>query len=71
VQNESVAASDELVLTTGEVAALLRLSDVTVRRLVRRGVLPRVPGLRVMLIPADAVHDLASGRTVRRGEPGR
>jgi excisionase family DNA binding protein len=54
------------VLTTGEVSAVLRVSEVTARRMVRRGVLPRVPGLRVVLIPRVAVERMVGGeRPVR------
>ena len=48
-------ALDPAVLTPCEVGAILRVSDVTVRRLVSRGILPRIPGVRVILIPRVAV----------------
>lgn len=40
---------------------MLRVSDVTVRRLVLRGYLPRVAGVRVVLIPRSAVERLIDG----------
>jgi excisionase family DNA binding protein len=49
------------VLTPTEVGALLRVSDSTVRRLVRRGLLPRLAGIGVMLIPAAAVDAYRQG----------
>ena len=39
--------ADDLVLTPAEVGRLIRVSDVTVRRLVARGILPRIAGVRV------------------------
>jgi excisionase family DNA binding protein len=52
---------DDLVLTPLEVARLLRVSDVTVRRMITRGYLPRIPGVRVVLIPRSAVDCLLLG----------
>jgi len=54
-------AIDERVLTPTEVGRILRVSEVTVRRMVARGVLPRVAGIRVVLIPRDAVERLLGG----------
>ena len=53
--------ADDLVLTPAEVARLLRVSEVTVRRLVTRGELPRIAGIRVVLIPRTAVDRLLEG----------
>jgi excisionase family DNA binding protein len=53
--------ADDLVLTPLEVARLLRVSDVTVRRMIARGYLPRIPGVRVVLIPRTAVDRLLLG----------
>lgn len=58
---ERSPCDDELVLTPLEVARLLRVSDVTVRRMVARGVLPRIAGVRVVLIPRSAVDELLEG----------
>jgi excisionase family DNA binding protein len=45
------------------VAVLLQISEDTVGRLVKRGVLPRVPHLDgKVLIPRDAVERLAQGQ---------
>lgn len=54
--------TDDLVLTPLEVGRLLRVSDVTVRRMVTRGILPRIAGLRMVLIPRSAVDQLLRGR---------
>ena len=52
---------DDLVLTPLEVARLLRVSDVTVRRMITRGILPRIAGVRIVLIPRSAVDCLLLG----------
>ena len=54
-------------MTPLEVARLIRVSDVTVRRLVTRGILPRIPGVRVVLIPRSAVDRLLEGTYVQSG----
>lgn len=54
-------ASDEYVLTLPEVGRILRVSEVTVRRMVTRGTLPRVAGIRTVLIPRAAVERLIAG----------
>ena len=61
--------ADDLVLTPLEVARLLRVSDVTVRRMISRGYLPRIPGVRVVLIPRTAVDYLLLGE-LRGGQRG-
>ncbi len=44
-------------LTVSEVAALMRVSTMTVYRLVHNGVLPAVRVGRSFRVPEDAVHD--------------
>jgi excisionase family DNA binding protein len=52
---------DLAVLTPIEVSRILRVSDVTVRRMIARGVLPRIAGVRVVLIPRAALDHLLLG----------
>jgi len=49
------SASD--VLTVGQAARRAQVSTETVRRWVRAGILPRLPGLRSIRIPARALED--------------
>ena len=53
--------TDLAVLTPLEVARILRVSDVTVRRMISRGILPRIAGVRIVLIPRSAVDLLLLG----------
>ena len=53
--------TDLAVLTPLEVARILRVSDVTVRRMISRGILPRIAGVRIVLIPRSAVDYLLLG----------
>jgi excisionase family DNA binding protein len=53
---------EPMVFTVGQVAELMQVSEDTVGRMVKRGVLPRVPHLGgKILIPRRAVERLASG----------
>lgn len=45
-------------LTPEDLAALLRVSQETVRRMARRGELPHVRGIRVLRFPREAVLTL-------------
>lgn len=49
------------VYTLEEAAKLLKVKPVTIRRLVIRKKLPRVPFIRHIRIPAEAVERLANG----------
>jgi len=49
------------VYTLTEAATLLKVQPVTVRRLVLRKKLPRVPFIRHIRIPCEAVERLANG----------
>ncbi len=49
------------VYTLEEAAKLLKVKPVTIRRLVIRRKLPRVPFIRHIRIPAEAVDRLATG----------
>jgi len=53
------------ILTLSEAAALLRFRPITVRRLVARGLLPRIHSLRHIRIPAAAIDTLAANQPVR------
>jgi excisionase family DNA binding protein len=44
-----------VVLTKADVAQLLRISEPSVDRLIRRGHLRRVPGLRRVLVPRSSI----------------
>lgn len=55
VHTNSVSAVPRL-LTTEEVANLLRCKPATVRSLIRRGILPSVTPLRRKLVPLSAVE---------------
>jgi excisionase family DNA binding protein len=63
------------VYTVGQAAEVLQVSDDTISRLVRRGILPRVPHLDgKVLIPREAVTLLiagASGAPTVEREPSR
>ena len=52
---------DPAVLTPLEVSRILRVSDVTVRRMISRGILPRIAGVRIVLIPRSALDRLLEG----------
>lgn len=49
------------LLTADEVAVLLRVSSWTVASMTRDGRLPKVPGIRRIRIPRDAVEALLEG----------
>jgi excisionase family DNA binding protein len=51
-------------LTVAEVAALMRVSKMTVYRLVHGGTLPAVRVGRSFRVPEQAVHDYLSGSYV-------
>ena len=54
-----LSAPEPLVYTVSQTATVLQVSDDTVARLVRRGVLERVPHVEgKMLIPKSAVNEL-------------
>lgn len=53
------------VYTLEEAAKILKVAPITVRKLILREKLPRVPFIRHIRIPAEAVHRLATG-----GVPG-
>ena len=53
--------TEPLVLTPAEVAQLLRLSEPTVRRLVRDGRLRSLAGVRHVLIPRRSVAEYVDG----------
>ncbi len=58
-----LTAYEPTVYTVAQVAEVLQVSDDTVGRLVRRGILPRVPHLEgKVLIPRRAVHRLIEGQ---------
>lgn len=50
-----------LVYSAGEVARILGVSRLTARRLAKRGVLPRVPHTRRLLIPASGLAEHIAG----------
>lgn len=50
-----------LVYTLEEAATLLKVQPITVRRLVLRGKLKRVPYIRHILIIAESLHKLLEG----------
>lgn len=56
-----LAQPEPVVFTAAQVASVLQVSEDTVWRLVRRGVLPRVPHVDgKLLIPKEAVNRLIS-----------
>jgi predicted site-specific integrase-resolvase len=60
-----------MVFTAAQAAVALQLSEDTVWRLVKRGVLPRVPHLEgKLLIPREAVSRLVGGSVPRSEENG-
>ena len=54
-------------LTVAEVAALMRVSKMTVYRLVHSGELPAIRVGRSFRVPEKAVHDYLSGSFVEAG----
>jgi excisionase family DNA binding protein len=54
------AMNNTLVYTLEEVASLLKVKPITVRRLVLRKKLPRLPYSRGIRIPCAAVHRLVT-----------
>ena len=57
-----VSRPEPAVYTVAQAAAVMQVSQDTVGRLVRRGVLPKLPHLNgKVLIPRVAVHDLVEG----------
>jgi excisionase family DNA binding protein len=58
----STTIKTDIVYTLEEAAMLLKVQPVTVRRLVLRKKLPRVPFIRHIRIPARELHTLAGIR---------
>ena len=56
--NSPTNSAERLAYNVTEAAALLGVSPSSVRRLVQRGRLRRVPGFRHLLIPASELHKL-------------
>ena len=50
------------VLTVAEIAALLKLSRQSIYRLVRKGLLPRLTGIRGIRVPRDGLDEYLSRR---------
>lgn len=60
---------EPIVLTAGQAATVLQVSEDTVWRLVKRGVLPRVPYLEgKLLIPREAITRLVEDSAGRAGD---
>jgi hypothetical protein len=57
------SAPEKLAYHRDELCTLLGLSVVSLWRLEKRGLLRRVPGLKVPLFSAQAVRDFLEGRT--------
>jgi excisionase family DNA binding protein len=50
------------VLTLSQVAAKLQVNAITVRRLIWKGVLPKVPHIRHVRVPQKALDKFLEGR---------
>ena len=61
------ALAEVKFLTVAEVAAVMRVSKMTVYRMVHAGELPAVRVGRSFRVPANAVHDYLRGAFIQAG----